>query len=380
MIIALLSSVVLAGCSTTSSKNQDTDKKTKGNTVKIGMVTPLSGPASTYGQDYANTVKLATAAHNAAHPDHQIEIVIEDGKCNGSDATSAAQKLITIDNVVALLWGGCSSEAVAVGKVAQTAKVTSLVPYPQSPNISKIGNYIFRFANGLQGGRMIADKVSGFKNIMLVSEKTEYAQSLATVLKEEAAEKISYELAYETSEKDFDLIAKRVQDNLEGVEAIVFFTQSEATTSNLIKAFDKAGIQANFKGKLIAFPFFSSKAFINNVGPKLATNLYNINFGPDMSQGEAKEVMERFIKQYPVKALDVVVTLGTEGINLFGEAIVNGNTSRESIHAYIAWLSEEKPRNGLFGPYYFSGSDAQGVPYFMEKVDNGVVKIVKDFE
>jgi branched-chain amino acid transport system substrate-binding protein len=84
---------------------------------------------------------------NASSKDVKMELVIEDGKCNGADATSAAQKLITVDRVPVMIGGVCSSEALAVSKIAQENKIVNIVAASQSPNISQVGNYIFRYAN-----------------------------------------------------------------------------------------------------------------------------------------------------------------------------------------------------------------------------------------
>jgi len=43
----------------------------------------------------------------------QIKLVVEDGRCNGKDATAAVQKLINIDKVAVIAGGACSSETLA---------------------------------------------------------------------------------------------------------------------------------------------------------------------------------------------------------------------------------------------------------------------------
>lgn len=48
---------------------------------------------------------MAVEKHNTQHADKAIELIVEDGQCNGAAATSAAQKLITVDNVALLLGG-----------------------------------------------------------------------------------------------------------------------------------------------------------------------------------------------------------------------------------------------------------------------------------
>lgn len=381
LVVICAASIFVAWCST-STQTAQTIPTTSAKNVKIGLIAPLSGPASTYGEDYANAVKMAVEKHNTQHADKAIELIVEDGQCNGAAATSAAQKLITVDNVALLLGGWCSSEAVAIGKIAQANSIVSLVPYPQSPNISKIGNYIFRFANGLQGWEMLGNVIDKhFNNVLIISEKTEYAQSISQVAKTILKGKIKHEISFETAEKDFDIIATRVKDILPGIEAIIIMAQTEASTSNIIKSFHKAGIQQAFTGKIIGYPFMSSRAFLDNVGPELATNLYNITFGPDTSKHpEGKKVLDDFMAKHTLRSMNLVPQLVTEAVWAVSDAIQKGAASSEDFYTYFSSITPEHPRTGIFGSYYFSGSDAIGVPYFMEKIDNGVARVVSDFE
>jgi hypothetical protein len=67
---------------------------------------------------------------------------------------------------------------------------------------------------------------------------------------------------------------------------------------------------------MVGYPFFSSPAFIKSVGPDLATNLYNVNFGPDVAKyPDAKNVMDELSAEYGVKSLAVAPLLVTEAIN-----------------------------------------------------------------
>jgi ABC-type branched-subunit amino acid transport system substrate-binding protein len=42
-------------------------------------------------------------AFNAAHSDLQIQLIVEDGKCEGRASSSAAQKLVDVDQVQAIV-------------------------------------------------------------------------------------------------------------------------------------------------------------------------------------------------------------------------------------------------------------------------------------
>lgn len=46
---------------------------------------------------------MAAEGFNKANKNIQVDLIIEDGKCNGKDATSAAQKLVNVDQVKIIL-------------------------------------------------------------------------------------------------------------------------------------------------------------------------------------------------------------------------------------------------------------------------------------
>jgi hypothetical protein len=116
----------------------------------------------------------------------------------------------------------------------------NIVAASQSPNISQVGKYIFRYANGITAAERIGELASKhFSKFILISEKTEFAQSIATVVRARAGDRIHSEVQYESSEKDFSIIAKQVRKNLGEVDAIVILPQSEASVTNVIRAFDK---------------------------------------------------------------------------------------------------------------------------------------------
>jgi len=78
--------------------------------VKIGVIAPLSGPGATYGEDAVNVFQQSVDEYNASNPTTKVTLIVEDGKCAGKDATSAAQKLVNVDKIDILLGGQCSSE------------------------------------------------------------------------------------------------------------------------------------------------------------------------------------------------------------------------------------------------------------------------------
>ena len=84
-------------------------------TIKIGVFAPLSGAGMAYGFDVMNAAKMYYAKINKEGGIHgrQLELVIEDDRCNANDLVAAVKKLTEQDKVFMLNGGSCSAAVVA---------------------------------------------------------------------------------------------------------------------------------------------------------------------------------------------------------------------------------------------------------------------------
>src|SRR5580658_7517308 len=94
-------------------------------TVKIGVIQPLTGSVAYNGTTDVNGIKLALGEINARGGvlGKKVEIVVEDGQCKPADTVNAAEKLTQRDKVVALIGAFCSSATAAIMPVAQSNKI-----------------------------------------------------------------------------------------------------------------------------------------------------------------------------------------------------------------------------------------------------------------
>jgi branched-chain amino acid transport system substrate-binding protein len=84
-------------------------------TVKIGVILPLTGKNAVIGQEEKRGIDMAIEKINAAGGvlKKQVELIIEDNRGDPTVIVSAAEKLITRDKVVALTGGYSSVESLA---------------------------------------------------------------------------------------------------------------------------------------------------------------------------------------------------------------------------------------------------------------------------
>ncbi|MEK7063335.1 MAG: ABC transporter substrate-binding protein [Patescibacteria group bacterium] len=114
--------------------------------IKVGFIGPLTGDVSSIGTVARAAVEVAVDEINAAGgiDGNQLEIIYEDGKCDAAAANSAANKLINIDKVTAIIGGACSGETLSFVQQAMEKKVVTISYCSSVPTLSGVGKYFFR--------------------------------------------------------------------------------------------------------------------------------------------------------------------------------------------------------------------------------------------
>lgn len=116
-------------------------------TIKIGLVQPVTGSVAYNGAADIEGSKLAVEERNAKGGvlGKKVELVIEDGQCKPANSVNAAEKLIQKDKVVALSGAFCSSATAAVMPVAEKYKLPLVTGVSSMADLTEKGNkYFFR--------------------------------------------------------------------------------------------------------------------------------------------------------------------------------------------------------------------------------------------
>ncbi len=116
-------------------------------TVKVGIVLPLTGPQAKFGEIEKKSFDLALEEINAAGGINgkKLELVMEDDTGRPEVGRSVVEKLITKDKVVMIGGGYSSSVTFAVAGVCQQNKMPFLVNTGAADKITTSGwDYIFR--------------------------------------------------------------------------------------------------------------------------------------------------------------------------------------------------------------------------------------------
>ena len=375
--IILLST--LAWCTNTSTQTKTDTKQI----VKVWVIAPLSWPASAYWEDAVNSYKFALEKMKEQWKmkDYDIELIYEDGKCNGKDATSAAQKLATIDNVSMILGGTCSAETLAAAKVAQAYKIPMLSAASSAPSITQLWEWVWRFYSDINQATMMANHLNGknAKNIAILYENTDYAVDFVKTFKTLYKWNVLVDEKINSDERDVGIIAQRVANQMKSLDAIIFVNGwTDSIVIWIINKFDQDWVLKNFKWEFMWTDTLFSSSILDAVWSKMEWFLGNA-LPDDWSTYWPKvaSMMKDFEQQYGVKGVNFYLILYQEAINLMTDMFDAGNRNPQSIAAYLKLVDKENPREWYFGKYYFSWVDAQWLQFVFKKIVNGKPEFMK---
>jgi branched-chain amino acid transport system substrate-binding protein len=178
-------SLILFGCPPKTENATGSTDAGSGEIV-IGEYGSLTGGQATFGTSTHNGIMLALEEINAAGGvnGRKLKVLTEDDQSKPDEAASAVTKLISQNNVVAVLGEVASSNSLAAAPICQNSKVPMITPSSTNPTVTQKGDYIFRmcFLDDYQGqsmARYVANTLGIKKVAVLIDSKSDYSTGLA---------------------------------------------------------------------------------------------------------------------------------------------------------------------------------------------------------
>src|SRR5688572_17234939 len=107
--------------------------------ILIGHVASLTGDTATFGTSADEGIRLALDEINGAGGvlGKKVRVITEDDRSLPDEAKTVANKLITRDEVVAILGEVASSRSIAIAPVCEDAEVPMLSPGSTNPRVTE---------------------------------------------------------------------------------------------------------------------------------------------------------------------------------------------------------------------------------------------------
>jgi branched-chain amino acid transport system substrate-binding protein len=154
--------------------------------IVIGEYGSLTGPEATFGQSTHNGIALALEEINGAGGigGRKVRVITEDDQSKAEEAANAVTKLISSNDVTAILGEVASSSSLAAAPICQQNKVPMITPSSTFPGVTLKGDYIFRmcFIDTYQGpvlARFIANDLRAKRVAMFTDVRSDYSTGLA---------------------------------------------------------------------------------------------------------------------------------------------------------------------------------------------------------
>ena len=318
-------------------------------TIKVGMLAPLTGFAAADGFSAYESVKLAVEKVNAGGGvlGKKVELICYDDAADPKQSVALAHKLIGQDKVVAVVGGSYSMPSRAVAPIFDDEEVPFVAAYAIHPDVTK-GDYTFR--NGFLG--MVEGQAAAYTSVKLLkgeklallTSDNDFGRTLAegfkAYLKEYAPQaKLVLSQTYPMSEKDFKAYLSKIKD---AKPDVVFASGYYFQTGPILKQAREMGITAHFVGEEGAdSPKTIEIAGKASEGLVIVTNL---------NRDDSRPVVQNYLRDYRGKYKlepDMVGASGYDAFMILVDAMKRAKSlEKQAIRDAVAKTSNY---NGLTG-------------------------------
>lgn len=290
--------------------------------IKVGHYASITGSEATFGQSTDNGIKLAVEERNAAGgvKGRQIKLITYDNQGKQQETTTVVTRLVQQDKVVALLGEVASSRSMAGGPIAQKAGVPMITPSSTNPDVTAIGDMIFRVCfidpfQGYVGAKFAKDNLGKTRAATLYNRAQAYSDGLNNNFIESFREMggtVVTQQAYGDGDNDFSAQLAAIKEaNVEFIYVPGYYTE----VVNIAKQARKLGLNI----PLIGGDGWDSEE-LKNAGDALDGCYFSNHYAKEDTRPEVQE----FIKKYTAKfgsEPDGLAALGYDAARLLFDAM-----------------------------------------------------------
>jgi len=158
-----------------------------GGEIKVGILQPLTGPISSFGQKTLDGIKLIHKKFNKLPNGDTIKLIIVDGQFDKVQSVNGYKRLVDKEKVVAIEGPLASSISLAIKRFAGASKTPTVTQIATNPRVTQRSKYITRacFTDNFQGevAAKYALKHNLKKAVVVFDMKQDYSVGLAKAFK-----------------------------------------------------------------------------------------------------------------------------------------------------------------------------------------------------
>ena len=327
LLSAVLALSVAAGC---KKKEDASATKSGGDAIKIGFLGALTGDVAMFGKPTLEGMKMAAEELNAAGGvlGKKIEIVEADNRGDKQEGASVTQKLISRDNVVAIVGDPTTGITKVAAPIAQKAQVLLISAGATGPGVVENGDFIFR--NTLLDSVAIPACIDYFSNdlkykkvAIITSDNNDYSVGFSQTFRDAAKGK-GIEIVADEKVKDGDKDFSGQVTNIKAKKPdVIFFSGYYTEAALIMKEARKQGVKANMFGGDGLF----SPEFIKLGGTAAEGSMSALGFAPEQASPETAKFIEAFKKKFNGALPGLFDAQGYDGVMMIADAIKRASSA-----------------------------------------------------
>ena len=303
-------------------------------TIKIGINAPLTGDIPKVGEGTKFTAQMWLEDVNAAGgievggKKYKVELIIEDNESKAESAVKANTKLITEDDVLAVVGPQSSKQAVPAGGKANELGTPMISPWSTNPNTTRDRPFVFRgcFLDPFQGPVVakFAKEEYGFtKAAVLYDVASDYPKGLAEFFKAAwedlngAGSVVAYE-SFTTKDADFSSQLTKIINS--GAE-LLFTPQYYNEVALIVQQAHQLG----WDKPIVGSDSWGSAETVKLCGKDCYGLFFSTHYAAAGAEGAAAEFINRYKKAYDYVP-DDVAALTWDSIRIVQQAIQDCGT------------------------------------------------------
>ncbi|MCP4351461.1 MAG: ABC transporter substrate-binding protein [Desulfobacterales bacterium] len=345
-------------------------------TINIAAIYALTGPAAEANASSLIGVRIGAEEINKQGGiiGKKINLLVFDNLSTPIGSNVAAEKAAEAE-VAAIVGADWSSHSIATARVAQSGRIPMISNISTNPEVTKIGNYIFRvcFTDDFQGSimaRFAHRDLNAATAVVFTDLTSDYSLKLSEIFQknfEQLGGKVVAEAQYKHKQKKFDKQIKIA----EGADSDVLFISGHVESGLIVKQAQDAGISSvPLGGDGWDAPLLLSKG-----GSELKRGYYCTHW----LESADSEISRSFVRKYNnIGNFDVGTALAYDAVMVLADAITRaGSTDRDKIRDALA---DTRSFKGVTGTISF---DANGDPVksaVIMEISNGKPRYFKTVE
>jgi branched-chain amino acid transport system substrate-binding protein len=318
--------------------------KSGGGAIKVGEFASLTGKEATFGVSSHEGTLMAIEEINAAGGllGKKLELLTEDTQSKSGEPATVVNKLISRDNVVAILGEVASSRSMEAAPLCQASKIPMISPSSTNPKLTEMGDYIFRvcFTDKFQGeviAKFASTKLSVKKIAIFTDVKSDYSKGLAKYFKDAfvaGGGQVVAELDFNGGDKDFKAQLTAIKAAAPDAVCVPGYYTEAALIC----------LQARQLG--LNVPFFGGDGWESEKLPEIGKDAVEGNyFSTHYHEVVATEKSHKFVaaykKRWNGKSPDALAACGYDSAIVLAEAIKRaGATDGQKVRDALAGIKD----------------------------------------